>query len=74
MIAIDTTNVSRVVVERASSKFNMKFLKIRILEMEEKKEEEENWKVVENRSARAEFERYRAESADAAGVRVFLRR
>jgi len=69
---IETTNVSRVVVEQLSSKLNMKFLKIRILKMEEKKEEEENWKIVENRSARAELERYRAGSADAAGVRGFL--
>ena len=51
----------------------MKFSKIRILEMEEKKEEEEKWKVVDKRSARGALERYRAGSADAAGVRGFLR-
>ena len=47
----------------------MKFLKIRILEMEEKKEEEENCRIVEKRPARVALERYRAGLADAAGVR-----
>ena len=39
---IETTYVSRVVVEQLRSKLNMKCLKFRILEMEEKKEEEAN--------------------------------